>query len=468
MSSSSSSNNVTSRSSISKSSSSSSSSSISAYLCDSRSCNQMGGGEHFKADMEDLLQLAPPHGNSNNNKVTLTTCYGLCNRSPNMKLKSRGGNHLRQQKARGSGRRLRNDGGLRMRVDDDDGDDTNINGRRLLNNETNDEQQQHVEHVDRMIISEITIAKVACAIGVTNPFAVHAMECKSYGNKCFRDGHYKDALQHYMQGRRQRHRRADNALLVGNKQQQQQQDNADADLSSSSMSNLQASLWLCCAKTRVQWALSALLAADGNDNDEATNNERIQVAARDLLQEAAVDAFQVLKAAVTSTTADSSSARHDHEIDAAESSRTVDDIDTIYTVTEKLVHNCAAGLETQALILEAATARKQPDDDDAIISVSVVPVTNDLSLLTQLCITLADAWNGLATINTTVSSTSATNKQGTTAVLFADGARVAYTSVLRVVAASDEPSSSAKTRRLLRAKERRRIVKAIEALSPPN
>jgi hypothetical protein len=103
-----------------------------ATLCDSRSCNQTGGGEYLKGDIEDLLQLVSDTG-----KVTLTTCMGLCNNSPNMILESKG-NSLQSQQGR-----LVNDGGFRMQVE---------------------ALGEHVKS-NKAVISEITISKVAKALG---------------------------------------------------------------------------------------------------------------------------------------------------------------------------------------------------------------------------------------------------------------------------------------------------------------
>jgi hypothetical protein len=340
----------------------------------------MGGGEHLKADMEDLLQLVPGGG-----RVMLTTCYGLCNHSPNMKLKSsRGGTTLMQARGRG---RLRNDGGLRMRVDDDDAHENEVE-----------------EASDNMVtISDITIPKVARAVGLKRPHAIRAIESKSVGNKFLRDGRYKDALHQFTLGR----------YFVSS--QEEERDDIDWRRS---MTTLQASLWLCCTKTRTQWA-SELDDVRGKD---------------DMLQLAAGDAFRVLSATSTH------SARCDCiDVDVDAEGAAAEATDTIEAIIAKLVRSYA-GLETQAIIM----ARNEiVGDDDR--DIPVVPTTTDVKTLTQLCVALADSWSGLAIVSM--------GKQG---AIFADGALIAYTCVLMATPAKA---------RIFRAKERRRIEKAIAVLS---
>ena len=70
---------------------------------------------------------------------------------------------------------------------------------------------------------------------------------------------------------------------------------------------------------------------------------------------------------------------------------------------------------------------------------------SDTKTLMQLCVVLADAWSGLASVI-----------DGDQSDRFAEGARIAYSAVLAVAAAH----ASTHGRRLLRAKERRRLERA--------
>ena len=70
-------------------------------------------------------------------RVSLTTCMGMCNRSPNMILRTRGmdGGIV------GNGGKLRNDGGLRMVVDD------NSNNDDESDDESDASRDEHLEQV---------------------------------------------------------------------------------------------------------------------------------------------------------------------------------------------------------------------------------------------------------------------------------------------------------------------------------
>jgi hypothetical protein len=549
--------------------SSSSSSSITAYLCDSRSCNQMGGGEHLKADIEDLLQLklaaesvsvseVQQHhqhqqheheqqqqhersdGDDNDNgivgpkvRVTLTTCYGLCNRSPNMKLKSTVGSStvgnnrgglLQAPRGRGRRERLRNDGGLRMRVevvdnsgsDSDDHDEMNAGDDPAAAAST-------TTTTDVVTISDITIQKVARALGLllsqshsqnNSPHehdrdrvhvhaGVRAIECKSAGNKCLTAGRYKEALHHYTRGRRclslssytNRTTTTDNSTSnasTGTSEEEGDDNDDNGGTASITMplvhqsqpyQSLQASLWLCCAKTRVQWA-AVSLEHEADDDDEQHEHENDTNNIKHLLQIAAADTCQVLRAYYLTRIGigNDDDADADHvETEGTETVTTIMD-----AVIATLVHRCDAGLETLGMRTAAAAAETEYDNDangkeernkipvdgqHEAEANEAVPLTNDVQILVQHCITLADAWRGLASQGIYTPALAPAR-----AVTFQEGALMAYKGVLRIAAAPPASTSNSTSRtkasassraaaRLLRAKERRRIEAAIAGLS---
>lgn len=334
---------------------------VTASLCDSRSCNQSGGGEYLKADIEDLFSLVP----GTKSRVTLRTCFGLCNHSPNLELKTTGGRELRFRQGR-----LVNDGGFRMRVDDD----ADIPGEEDLCSVT-----------DTAIISNATVEKVAEVIDLKMPHAVRAVQCKVEGNKFMRDGQYSEALQCYARGC----------------EEMCSQHETDGDDFLPTAASLWASLWLCCVRSRLLWAPEI----DGKA-------ERIQ-----LLQLAAGDAFRILSA-------------NDVGVEVTAES----DSDTIHGVMTKLVH-CSAGCETLAFSPSEIVLRYGREKS--------APLTN-VKILSELCVALADAWSGLA---------DSTNNDA----VFVNGALAAYRGAMVIASTSKV--------RIFRAKERRRIGKALVALS---
>lgn len=325
----------------------------------------------MKSDIEDLLSLI----SGAHSRVTLTTCFGLCNHSPNMKLKSTGGRSLRSHRGK-----LVNDGGFRMRIDDTKDD----NGL--------EEEDETRSASDTATISNVTIEKVAEVTDLKMPHAVRAIQCKTEGNKCLLDGRYEDALECYSRGREEMCR-------------QHETENDGDDLSPAA--SLLASLWLSSARSRLQWESKI------NETDA-----RIE-----LLRLSAGDALRILSTNSKAFIVGSNSDIHD----------------MIHDVIGKLIH-CSAGFETRKFSPCEIVLRDGSEEP--------VPITNDVKVLSAFCVVLADAWSGLAiTRNTAVNSHTH----------FSDGALAAYRGALAI--------ASATKIRIFRAKERRRIVKALSALS---
>lgn len=420
---------------------------ITASLCDSRSCNQTGGGEHLKSDIEDLLSLLPPPPATDlgdkleegrrhrHHRTTLTTCFGLCNHSPNLKLKlkrvagsSSSSRPLSLRRRRG---KLVNDGGLRMRIQSDSDKGTI----------KTDDFIAEVEVTDTVTVSNATISKVAWTIGLDGrSFAVRAVECKSQGDKFLRENRYDDALKCYIEGR---------ALLVEIIRQdgRDESDDDNDDLRRrhylfSSVNKLLLKLVLSCVKTRVQWAAkSSEKLGDGKKKADM------------LLRLAAGDAFRVLVKSLNKT---------DNEIDDTTMNSSYDgrNDDAVRSIIAKVVH-CSAGLQTQTFI--------SIDDGISEEDRCFVPslYCDDVPLAIQFCSMLADAWRGLLVAKNRDHGHEEDlhaniiidydKDDGTT---FVDGSLIAYRGALSLAA-----SPSVSKVRVLRAKERRRIERAIAAIS---
>ena len=119
-------------------------------------------------------------------------------------------------------------------------------------------------------------------------------------------------------------------------------------------------------------------------------------------------------------------------------------IDTL--VSELL--GSSAGAEMCAVLMGGSVIRCEEVDADSdrreaadAVSTSLLNIKTKI----QFCVALADAWSGLASI-----------VDGDQSDRFAEGARLAYAGVLAVAAAH----ASGNGRRVLRAKERRRLERA--------
>ena len=347
--------------------------SIQASLCDSRSCNQNGGGEHLIADVEDLLQLLPGRA-----RATLTTCMGLCNVSPNILLQSTGGSALCAQQSR-----LVNDGGLRMRV------------------EPCGEGREEVAS-DRVIINEATVRKVAAAVGFRHPPAIRAVECKSAGNKCVQAGNYKEALQHFILAY---------SLLA-------EEPIGDDPRTAAP---LQLSILLCCVKSRLLWA-------DDVDGDEKT--QQLRLAAEEAFTGLTANAIPGDVAAEVDST------EHTPTVYAliAQLARTIAGGEMPKTAA---VGAPCGTPPTALTAIAAASGGSGEEAYNRPTTAAGQPTTGgDQKLLVQLCVALAHAWGGLAAAarNGTDSPIPAGGSCEPTA--FAEGALLAYTGALAVAAAS--------------------------------
>jgi hypothetical protein len=368
---------------------------------------------------------------------------------------------------------------------------------------------------DVLTIREITIQKVARALGLLSQShgqnnsphghehdcvhvhvnaGVRAIECKSAGNKCLTAGRYKEALHHYTHDRRcsslsYTNTTTDNSTSnTSTGTSEEEGDDNDDDRGTASITmplvhqsqpyqSLQALLWLCCAKTRVQWAVSLEHEAEDDEQHDHENDTNI---IKHLLQIAAADTCQVFRAYYLTCIGIGNDDDDDADNVETEGSETVTTI--MDAVIATLVHRCDAGLETLGMITAAAAAETDDDDnangkeernkipvdghhEDEAEANEAVPLTNDVHILVQHCITLADAWRGLASqgIYTPALAPART-------VMFQEGALMAYKGVLRIAAAppasTSSSTSTSRTKasassraaaRLLRAKERRRL-----------
>ena len=506
---------------------------ITASLCDSRSCNQTGGGEHLKSDIEDLLTLLPPPpsayddvGYDNNDRgrqrqrvsgaggprrkhhpnarhrhrhrVVLTTCFGLCNHSPNIQLKSSGGPpSLRARRGK-----LVNDGGFRMRLRLrlEEGDDD----KDSQSQQQHQQQADDMEATDTAMISNATISKVARAIGLLKhdnansasaSAAVRALECQSQGNKFQRNGNgngngngrYDDALDCYLEGRRQALlslRTLTLTLCSNNNDDDEDEDGGNHELKlqlqsqSLAINKLLSKMILSCSKTRIQWATELMVMVMDDDNDDRDGDAKKEEASSKMLQLAAGDAFCVLLKSLKeekekedggdankngTTTTTTTATRRRSSFSGDETNGTVD----VQSIIFEMVHSSTAGLQTQKFISNyedcvvrgASSSRNthhsRGEEDER--SFAVPSLFGDNAIMVQFCVVLADAWKGLAATRRTSDNNDGTDDGNDAAHAFTNGALVAYKGALDI-------ASSASKGRILRAKERRRIEKAMAAL----
>jgi hypothetical protein len=436
----------------------------------------MGGGEHLKPAIEDLLQFLPDGGGSGGGggKVTLITCLGLCNRAPNMVLKSRCSADYTQQ--------LANNGLV-------------VNASIM---ETRDERSRE-KPLRSVTLSEITIYKLARSLGFKTEHHIRAIACKHAGIACLERGQYEDALQHFATGLSASAAPRD----------------ADKDGCYQAEVQLQVSLHLCCAKARVQWATEV--------------TELSKEVRREVLQQAATGAFKLLSASAsstgtststtstststststakcagdnsssstTTTSTSSTSSSTSTTVVAVEESINVDSIQLeltklgaepigrvvdIHVLVAQLVCS-GAGAETQKMQgsdggrelaqeegagaqEEGAGAQEQGNGKAVSPPQSIVAgrLAADAKTLAQCCVVLADAWNGLASGGGSSDSESYGSTAGVNTdeqrKLLTDGALLVYRGVITAAAAY---KTTCKVR-LLRAKERRRLEKAVAAL----
>ena len=270
-----------------------------------------------------------------------------------------------------------------MRIDDTKDDNNGL-----------EEEDDTCSASDTATISNVTIEKVGEVTALKMPHAVRAIQCKSEGNKCLLGGRYEDALEWYSRGREELCR--------------QHETEDDGDVLSPAASLL-ASLWLCSARSRLQWE------SEINETDE----RRIK-----LLRLSAGDALRILSTNGNAFIIGSNSAIHD----------------MIHDVIAELI-DCSAGFETRKFTPSEIILRNGREE--------TVPLTNDVKILSAFCVILADAWSGLAIARDTAVNNSHTH--------FSDGALAAYRGALAIASATKV--------RIFRAKERRRIEKAFAALS---
>lgn len=347
---------------------------IRASVCDSRSCHQMGGGQHMKADLEDLMGLVS--NTETVGRVQVTTCLGLCNRAPNVLLQSRGDVLLYPLQRQ----RLVNDGGFRMRVDDATQDDRA--------NETNANQSK-TSH--KVIVSEMTIRKVAKVLGLVSDTddqqhpqhilrtriniacAVRSIEAKAAGNQRRKAGHYAAALRHYDRGWSE---------LNKNNNETTTNDDTDTDTDprvTQSIASLAASLWLCHVQCRVQWATTSIsvpIITPTTNNTKPTKEQQqppqqllSHSEARQALHLAATDAVLIL------------ARNYDHHKEET-SSATIHGVIGALLQSDEAINNC------------------RDDDKEETVAVPPPPppITDDVTILAHLCVAVADAWRVLADI----------------------------------------------------------------------
>ena len=372
---------------------------ITASLCDSRSCNHHGGGEHLKSDMEDLLTLLPPPSSDSTrknhpdykhkhsqHKVMLTTCFGLCNHSPNVQLKSSAGPpSLTARRVK-----LVNDGGFRMRsvdVDNDEEDDKDSQQQlqqeastmSTISNRDHASAAAVIEQVttDTAIISNATISKVAHAIGLLkhnnqshiNHGAVRALECQRQGKKHQQNERYHDALECYLDGLQalrtslcsSNKRGGSNTNHYDENEEKKIEDvgckhddnkNQDHDggkndgfhlESSLAINKILSKMSLSCAKMRIQWA-AKLMMGDDDNGDDGDEHENEEIASK-MLQHAAGDAYCVLLKCFKEGEEEKSVAVEKEE----DGFSSIKNGTNVQCIISEMMHYCstAAGLQTE-------------------------------------------------------------------------------------------------------------------------
>eukprot|EP00566_Odontella_aurita_P010019 CAMPEP_0113563556 /NCGR_PEP_ID=MMETSP0015_2-20120614/21134_1 /TAXON_ID=2838 /ORGANISM="Odontella" /LENGTH=434 /DNA_ID=CAMNT_0000465549 /DNA_START=49 /DNA_END=1350 /DNA_ORIENTATION=- /assembly_acc=CAM_ASM_000160 len=430
---------------------------ITASPCDSRSCNQTGGGEYLKSDIEDLISLLPPPSASassddavvgrgrqsqrgarkkrpakshqhKQHRVVLTTCFGLCNHSPNIQLKSSGGPpSLRARRGK-----LVNDGGLRQRMD------------------TTDATTDDDVATDTAMISNATISKVALAIGLCKYYdtdaastAVRALECQSQGNKCQRNKRFEDALECYLEGRQelllllQLNDEVDDEAIDGGR-------NNELKLQSVAINKLYSKMILSCARMRIQWATELMTMNDTNDGRDG-DEKKEEASPKMMLELAAGDAICVLLKSLKEEEA------------GKEDGGATDHVQRrVQRIITEIVHCSTAGLQTYQFLSNdegcaAVRGSSSNDGEQEISSLAVPSLSRDIAIIVQFCVVLADTWKGQAAIARRRCDDNYVTNDGndSSAHAFTNRALVAYKGALDIVLSSEG--------RVLRMKERRRI-----------
>lgn len=438
---------------------------IVASLCDSRTCNQSGGGEHIKTDMEDFLALMPNnHDCTPHYKVNFTTCLGMCNRSPNLVLKSKsGGLVIPNHNNSNSSSKLVNDGGLRMRVEEDsDSDDTsstksevavpttnaNINSSATCTSSSSNNNNNNYMHSRQqvLVIHEVSIPKLARAVGMDTLSSnlVRASDCQVRGKRwLLREKEYEKAWELFEEGRVCCEEEESIQLRTVEEQEQDPTANHGSMHQQLLKSSRQLQASLRC------WGSTCRLKQWVNERETGTGS-------LELVQSAALGAFRVITMEL----------QYSGYVLATNSSNTTVeemalDADSIHGLLRHLIHSlvhCTAGKETVSMIPHQNFIIKV-DERDGIVRYSSDTVNDHLSppsstttvsekVLLQCMIALADAWSHLA------------NQDNQKNQVWMEGALMAYRAVLTVTT-----HTAAANLRLLRAKERRCIQAAISKLS---
>jgi hypothetical protein len=215
-----------------------------------------------------------------------------------------------------------------------------------------------------------------------------------------------------------------------------------------------------------------------DDNDDRDGDAKKEEASSKMLQLAAGDAFCVLLKSLKeekekedggdankngTTTTTTTATRRRSSFSGDETNGTVD----VQSIIFEMVHSSTAGLQTQKFISNyedcvvrgASSSRNthhsRGEEDER--SFAVPSLFGDNAIMVQFCVVLADAWKGLAATRRTSDNNDGTDDGNDAAHAFTNGALVAYKGALDI-------ASSASKGRVLRAKERRRIEKAMAAL----
>ena len=422
--------------------------SIIASLCDSRTCNQSGGGEHIKPDIEDLLSLhaacTPSSTGKVQHKVDYTTCLGMCNRSPNIVLKSSHSNvftfrveHKKKKQA------LINDGGLRMRVDsgsDDtssssDSDETAIEVKESSQTTTNTTSTTRCS--SKVILNELTIPKLARVLGGLDticPLLVAASDCRVRGKQLLRtdtDSDYEKAWEYFQEGL--------------NHCQQQQRGNTAHDFLQSTR-QLQASLYYWSSFGRLQQYTS--LSKDVEGSTPFGSDRRLFP----LLQSAANGVFRVLQLELEdSRYCEGSNNNNNND---RENNGGLDKV--IHDLIYRLVRS-DAGTKTESFRY-CSSSDQVIQSRDCVTTNGIILCTTDIKVLVQCMVVLGDAWKNFTHHPNSGDANLSMGDQK----VWEDGAQMSYQAALKILA-----MPAAKKLRILRAMERRRIQTALDSLLTP-
>jgi hypothetical protein len=467
-----------------------------ASLCDSRTCNQSGGGEHIKQDIEDFFLMLPTRADDANryseHKVALVTCMGMCNRSPNLLLQSKSSNLVKP------GGKLVNDGGLRLGleedeldkdngdedVDDESGndDDDDEHSDDDIDNENSDvaehaasEARSSTSRSKRVIIHEISLEKLAHAIGFENTDLINASQCQMAGKKSVLVNSHNDALQHFVQGLVYCRMQEEELLqrCADDEECERTSDTIESSCRAISVTatdelrstrHLQASLLFWFATANLEW----VRANNTDEHIDVNITSKLSISQRTtLLQYAAHGVWRILKSSIDEEALGVSS--------IVASSNTVDSplpssasSSPIYDFIDELL-SCAAGVEMEAASTQLYSCLEKEDDlsqsidfknlkreaegeqDHATLAFPDNPCTTDVKLLVNCIVVLAGVWGILSGQD---------NVTDIQARCWRYGALIAYKGALAVAAAPAYGKL-----RIFRAKAKRRIKSAVSDLS---